>query len=137
MFDNKYFIKFKFTKEQVNKYFNNALKDLDIAKKDKILEVKFNYAYTTLIKASISLLSYYQVRAKSVPGHHVKIIEVIARILEDDVIADLGNIMRSKINLDLYAGGIEVTEKECREYIGIVEKVLLKVKKIITKETVL
>lgn len=59
MFDNKYFIKFKFTKEQVKKYFNNALKDLDIAKKDKILEVKFNYAYTTLIKASISLLSYY------------------------------------------------------------------------------
>ncbi len=58
-FEDKYFIKFTFTKDQIKKNLKNALKDLNIAKKDKILEVKFNYAYTALIKAGITLLSYY------------------------------------------------------------------------------
>ena len=42
-FDERYFSKFKFTQEQINRNFKNALKDLNIAKKDKIAEVKFNY----------------------------------------------------------------------------------------------
>lgn len=130
-FEDKYFIKFTFTKDQIKKNLKNALKDLNIAKKDKILEVKFNYAYTALIKAGITLLSYYQVKIKSVPGHHIKIIEKIAQILRDETITDIGNIMRSKRNLDFYAGGIEVTEKECREYIKFVEDVLVRIKKII------
>ena len=130
-FEDKYFIKFTFTKDQIKKNLKNALKDLNIAKKDKILEVKFNYAYTALIKAGITLLSYYQVKIKSVPGHHIKIIEKIAQILKDEAITDIGNIMRSKRNLDFYAGGIEVTEKECREYTKFVEDVLVRIKKII------
>lgn len=130
-FEDKYFIKFTFTKEQIKKNLKNALKDLNIAKKDKILEVKFNYAYTALIKAGITLLGYYRAKVKSVPGHHIKIIEKIAQILRDETITDIGNIMRSKRNLDFYAGGIEVTEKECREYIKFVEDVLVRTKKII------
>ncbi len=130
-FEDKYFIKFTFTQDQIKKNLKNALKDLNIAKKDKILEVKFNYAYTALIKAGITLLSYYRVKIKSVPGHHIKIIEKIAQILKDEAITDIGNIMRSKRNLDFYAGGIEVTEKECREYIKFVEDVLVRIKKII------
>jgi histidyl-tRNA synthetase len=127
-FEHKYFIKFEFTKEQINKNLENALKDLNIAKKIKILEVKFNYAYTALIKAGIASLSYYQVKVKSVPGHHIKIIEKLAQILKNDDIEDIGNSMRSKRNLDFYAGGIEVTEKECKEYINFVEEVLAKLK---------
>lgn len=46
-FDDKYFVEFSFTKEQITKNLLNAEKDLNIAKQDKILEVKFNYAYTT------------------------------------------------------------------------------------------
>lgn len=130
-FDNKYFIRFKFTREQIKKNFDNALKDLSIAKQDKILEVKFNYAYTSLIKAGIALLSFYQMKTKSTLGHHIKVIEKIAEIFKDDFISDVGNIMRSKRNLDLYAGGIEVTEKECREYLNFVEKVLARINKIL------
>ena len=130
-FEDKYFTKFEFTRGQIKKNLKNALKDLNIAKKDKILEVEFNYAYTALIKAGITLLSYYQVRIKSVPGHHIKIIEKIAQILKDDVIGDIGNVMRSKRNLDLYAGGIEVTKKECREYIKFVEDILVRVEKVL------
>jgi len=74
-FDNKYFAKFKFTKEQINKNLKNALRDIDIAKKDKFLDVKFNYAYTALLKSGITLISYYGRKVKSVRGHHVRIIE--------------------------------------------------------------
>lgn len=131
--DDAYFFKFAFTKEQIKKNFANALRDLNIAKQDKILEVKFNYAYTSFIKIGIALLSQYNIRVKSVPGHHAKLIEKIAQILKDDTITDIGNIMRSKRNRDLYAGGIEVTEKECREYIKFVEETLIKAEKVSLK----
>lgn len=130
-FDDRYFNKFNFTEEQIDKNFKNALKDLNIAKKDKILDVKFSYVYTALIKAGIALLSVYQVKIKSMPGHHLKIIEKIAQILKDDSVLTLGNIMRSKRNLDFYAGGVEVTEKECSEFIKFTEKVFTKIKNII------
>ena len=107
------------------------LKDLNIAKNDKILEVKFNYTYNALIKSAITVLSYYQIKIKSTPGHHIKLIEKLAQLLNDDDIADIGNIMRSKRNLDLYAGGIEITEKECIAYTNFVENVILRIKKII------
>ncbi|MDH5468225.1 MAG: hypothetical protein OEY25_12480 [Candidatus Aminicenantes bacterium] len=131
-FDNRYFTKFTFTPDQIEKNLKNAIKDLNIAKKVNILEVKFNYAYTALIKAGITLLSYYQVKVKSVPGHHVRIIEKLAQILKDENIESLGNSMRSKRNLNFYAGGIEVTEKECREYVDFVREVLAKLKKLLS-----
>lgn len=130
-FDDKYFRHHNFDKPQIEKNYQNALKDLNISKKDTILEVKFNYAYTALVKAGITLLSSYSIKMKSVPGHHIKLVEKIAEILEDDSIADMGNLMRSKRNLDLYSGGIEVTEKECHEYIKFVEDVVAKIGKAI------
>lgn len=132
-FDDRYFSRFKFIEEQINKNFQNALKDFDIAKKDKILDVKFNYVYTSLIKAGIALLSFEQRKVKSIPGHHFKIIEKISEILKDDSIMTMGNLMRSKRNLDFYSGGIEITEKECKEFIEFTEKVLAKIKNIIFK----
>ena len=87
-FEDKYLGKFNFTKEQVEKNLKNALKDLDIARRDKILEVKFSYAYTAFIKSGITLLSYHRLRVKSQPGHHAKIIETLARMLNDESIAD-------------------------------------------------
>lgn len=131
-FEDKYFVKFEFTDEQVKKYFNNALKDLNIAKNDKIPEVKFNYAYNALIKCGIALLTFYGRKVKSVPGHHVKIIEKISEFLKDGSVNDVGNLMRSKRNLDLYTGGIVVTEKESREYIAFAESVITRVKRIIS-----
>jgi hypothetical protein len=76
-------------------------------------------------------LSHYQRKIKSVPGHHVKIIDKLAELLGIEEIADLGNIMRSKRNTDLYEGGIEVTRKECGEYLEFVEDILEKVNNII------
>lgn len=130
-FEDKYFQKFSFTEEQIKSNFNNALKDLGIARKDEIPEVKFNYAYSALIKAGIALLSQAQYKIKSVPGHHVKIIDALAQMLKDETINDLGNVMRSKRNLDMYSGGIDITEKECREYLDFVEGIVDRVRKAI------
>lgn len=130
-FEDKYFKKINFSKEQIEKNLKNALKDLDIAKRDKILEVKFAYSYNALIKAGITLLSLNQVKIKSMPGHHAKNIETMAQMLGDESIADIGNIMRSKRNMDLYVGGVEITEKECLEYLSFVERVLARAKEMV------
>jgi len=133
-FEEKYFIKFSFSPEQIKNNLKNASKDLNIAKKDSILDVKFNYAYTAFIKSGIALLNYHHIKIRSIPGHHVKIIDKVAELLKDEIIIDMGNLMRSKRNLDLYAGGVEVTEKECREYIRFAEEVILKIKRFINVE---
>jgi len=132
-FEDVSFASFTFTKSQIKKNLDNALKDFDIAKRDAILDVKFNYTYTSLIKSGIALLSFYQVKIRSVPGHHVKIIEKMSEILDDDTINDIGNVMRSKRNMDFYSGGIEVTKKECSEYIQFVDNVLVRIKNILLK----
>jgi len=113
-FEDKYFAKFTFTKDQIKKNLENAQKDLSIAIKVNILEVKFNYAYTALIKAGIVLLSLYQVKIKSVPGHYVKIIEKLAQILKDDNIENIGNITRSKRNLDFKLEELRLRIKNVR-----------------------
>jgi uncharacterized protein (UPF0332 family) len=130
-FDDKYFIEFSFTKEQIAANLQNALKDLNIAKKVDIPDVKFNYAYTSLIKSGLALFSHYQRKIKSIPGHHIKTIDAIAQILKDKAISVMGEAMRSKRNIDMYGGGVSVTEKECREYISFVETVLNRTKRII------
>ena len=130
-FEDKYFQPFDFTKDQVRKNLDNAIKDLGIAKKDQILEVKFNYAYSALIKAGLALLSHFNQKTKSVPGHHIKIIGTIASVLNDESINDIGNVMRTKRNLDMYSGGIEITEKECRTYIDFVNNTIDHIKEVI------
>lgn len=130
-FEDKYFTEFKFTAEQIKKNLKNAGRDIDIAQKDEILDVKFNYTYTALLKLGITLLSFYHRKIKSVPGHHVKIIDKLSEILKNEDIADLGNVMRSKRNRDLYDGGIEVTSKECDEYLSFVKDILKRVRTII------
>ena len=128
-FDDKYFKDFTFTKEQVGKNFENALKDIDIARQDKIPDVKFTYSYDALIKGGIALISRYNKKVKSAPGHHIKIIETVAKIMKDDSIEAIGGAMRSKRNVDFYDGGVEVTEKEAQEYLDYVDGVLQKIKK--------
>lgn len=124
---DKFFADFAFTPEQVRKNLQNARRDLGIARKDEIPDVKFTYAYTALLKAGITLLSHHKLKVRSIPGHHLKLIEKLAELLGDKAIDDLGNAMRQKRNVDLYAGGTDVTAKECAEYLDFVESVVLKV----------
>ncbi len=125
------FTRLKFSREQIEENLANAQRDLKIAKKDNILDVKFNFAYSALIKGGIALLSHSQLRIKSIPGHQAKIIEYLGQVLKDDSIETLGNLMRQKRNQDFYGGGIEVTEKECEEYLSFTEGVLKRIEKLL------
>lgn len=132
IFEPKYFSKFKFTPEQIDRYFNNAKRDLKIASEDDHLEVKFNYCYNALIKAGIALIAAKgRAKARSVAGHHVKIIEKMSEILNNEMVMAVGNAMRTKRNEDFYGGGIFISEKESTEYLEYVKDILNKIGRII------
>jgi hypothetical protein len=106
-FETAYFNKFDFTEEQVARFLNNALKDLEIAKENSRPEVKFSYSYSAFIKGGMALLAKVgKVKIRSIPGHHVKIIEKMKEILKDETVEIIGNAMRSKRNEDFYGGGV-------------------------------
>ena len=129
-FENKYFQKFNFSKTQTERYFRNALKDLKIAKKDSISEVRFTYSYQTLIKAGIvSIAKEGSVKVRSVPGHHIKILTKMSKILGSPDVLTIGNAMRMKRNKDFYSGGTFISGKEARDYLKFVEDVVKIVKK--------
>jgi hypothetical protein len=135
-FDTKYFQKFEFTIQQMDRFFENALRDLKIARQDKFQEVKFTYSYQALIKAGIVLIAKIgKVKVRSVPGHHVKILEKMSEILMNPDVLTLGDVMRSKRNSDFYGGGESITEKEAEDYLQFVEKTVALVRKLITRNT--
>ena len=129
-FESDYFQKFKFTPSQITRYLDGALRDLEIAQKDKFSEVRFTYSYQALIKAGITLIAKTgRVRVKSATGHHVKIMEKMSEILRNPDIMTIGNAMRMKRNYDLYGGGESISEKEADDYLKFVEQVFQMVQK--------
>jgi hypothetical protein len=119
----EFFQKFKFSAEEISKRFESARHDLEIAEKDAFSEVRFTYAFQAMIKIGIALLAQEGSKVRSIPGHHVKILERMSEILKDPDILVFGNRMRMKRNQDLYGGGELITEKEAADYLVFVQKV--------------
>ena len=128
--DSAYFKKINPSFEHIHQIFKNALRDLEIAKEDRFREVRFNYAYQALLKGGIALLAKVdKTKVKSLPGHHVKILQQMSRILKNPDIFTVGNAMRMKRNLDLYEGGTLLGEKEIKDYLEFVETTMKEIKK--------
>lgn len=125
-FGPKYFRKFDFSRNQIKKYLESAYKDLNIAKRDCIAEVKFQFSYNALIKLGIVLIGCYGYKVKSRAGHHIKILEKTALILKDENIDLDGNRMRELRNTELYDGGILISDKQAGEYCDFVKSVFAK-----------
>jgi hypothetical protein len=125
----EFFQKFKFSGEEISKRFEGARRDLEIAVKDPFPEVRFTYGYQALIKTGIALLSREGLKVRSIPGHHVKILEQMSEILKDPDTLVLGNGMRMKRNQDLYGSSELITEKEAADYLVFVQKVFKLAKK--------
>jgi len=119
-FEDKYFKKFNFSRKQVENYLKSALKDLNIAKESKITEVKFQFAYNSFIKLGIALIACRGYKVSSRTGHHRKILEKIAEILNDKDILIYGNEMRKIRNTELYDGGIFISDKQTEEYLNFI-----------------
>jgi len=131
MFDKEFFHKMNFTQEQIQMFLNSAKQSLKIAKQSTFNEVKFKFAYEALIKAGIALFASKGYKIRSKMGHHIKILETMSKIIKDDDIEIVGNIMRNKRNNDLYTGGVVVSQKECIEYLDFVDKVFRKIEKLL------
>jgi uncharacterized protein (UPF0332 family) len=125
--EKKYFRTFIFSDTQVRKYIQNAVDDLEIAGNDPYRKVRFNYTYNALIKACIALLAHKQIKVRSVPGHHVMLIKKASALLKDKEIATMGDLMRLKRNMDLYDGGVDITEHESEEFLEFVKDVVRRV----------
>jgi hypothetical protein len=118
-----FFQKQEFLPQEVRKRFDGARRDLEIAEKDRFPEVRFTYAFQALIKLGIALIAREGLKVRSVPGHHVKILERMSEILKDPDVLVFGNGMRMKRNQDLYGGGEPITEKEAVDYLAFVQRV--------------
>ena len=130
-FESEYFKKESFTPEMIRRYAESAQRDLQIAQKDKFLEVRFSYAYQALLKTGMAIIAFKGgVRIRSIPGHHVKILTHLSRLLDDQDVLATGNAMRMKRNKDLYNGGEYMAEKEVEDYVKFVGSVVHRVQKL-------
>lgn len=130
-FEPKYFVKFKFTNQQLSKYLQSASKDLRIANNSEITEVVFRFSYDALVKLGITLIAANGYKVRSTAGHHVKTIEKLSEILDDADIEIIGNQMRKIRNTEFYHGGMVITEKQAKEFNRFVQQVFAKAKKLI------
>ncbi|MFA6305616.1 MAG: hypothetical protein WC651_02710 [Candidatus Gracilibacteria bacterium] len=126
--DDNFFVKMQFSEEQIQKYFLSAEKCLRIAQSIPVPEVVFKFSYDALIKFGITLIAFTGLKVKSRMGHHIKILEKTGRILKDNDVEIIGNMMRNKRNFDLYDAGTIISKKESMEFLKFVEKVYREVK---------
>ena len=133
-FESKFFQKIKFDNKTIEKYFRNATKDFKIATKSNEPEVIFNFSFSSLIKIGITLVAVYGYRVRSKTGHHIKILEKLSEILENNDIEIMGNKMRKKRNLDLYDGGIIISSKEASDYLVFTAKIIKKAESYIKSQ---
>ena len=131
-FEREFFKKQKFAEEEIKRFLETARHDLEIAQKDPFPEVRFTYSFQALIKAGIALIAKVgEVKVRSIPGHHAKIMEKMSEILKDPDISKIGHAMRTTRNTDLYGGGKPIGENEAKDYLKFTEGVIQKVEKAI------
>ncbi len=122
MFEN-----FQFTESQINDYFQSALHNLAIAKKDYEPEVVFKFCYEAILKLAIAVCAKNNLRVKARQGHHIELIQKLSEFMNDKEIEIIGEEMRSKRNRDLYNGGVLISEKEAGDYLLWAEKIFQEV----------
>lgn len=122
--DKNFFVKQKFSKNELGKYKGAARRDLEIAKTNKDVEVIFHFTFMALIKLGIYLIAFQGYRIKSRPGHHEKIIETLSQLLHNEDVLIVGQKMRKDRNLDLYSAGIHYSASETATYVQFVSELI-------------
>ena len=118
------FEKFKYSSEQIRKYYQAAVRDLRLAVSAPAPELVFYACYNVIIKTAIAVCAKNNLRVKSRLGHHVELIEKMSDYLGDQEIEDISNKMRTKRNRDLYDGGVATSEKEATFYLSFCKKLV-------------
>ncbi|MCF7916706.1 MAG: hypothetical protein K9L61_02920 [Candidatus Omnitrophica bacterium] len=127
-FESRYFQKIPFKNEQVQQFLKAAFHDFEIAQNSTIPDVIFKFSYDALIKIGIALIAKNGYKARSTAGHHIKILEKLSQLLQEEDILIFGNKMRQERNANLYDGGFFVGEKASFEYRKFIENIFKKLK---------
>ncbi|MFA4942503.1 MAG: hypothetical protein WC564_02590 [Patescibacteria group bacterium] len=118
------FEKFNYYPDQIQKYYQAAVRDLHLAILAEAPEIIFYLSYNIIIKMAIAVCAKNNLRVKSRVGHHIELIAKLAEYLDDQEIEDVANKMRTKRNRDLYDGGVITSEKEAEFYICFCKKLV-------------
>ncbi|MBI5078808.1 hypothetical protein HZB08_02175 [Candidatus Saganbacteria bacterium] len=121
----------KFTSDRIAQFIASAGRDFAIAAGSEVPEVVFKFAYDALIKIGIAMIAIRGYKVRSRVGHHVRIIEKMAEMLDDPDVVVMGNKMRQDRNLDLYGGGGCVSEKDSQASLAFVKATLGKAKQFL------
>ena len=121
------FVKFIFSKQQIDKYFQAAERDLFLAA-NKEPEIKFQFSYNSLLKLAQAVCAKQNLRIKARTGHHMVLFDKCAELLDDRKIAAVAQAMRDKRNRDLYDGGTIITIKEAETYYIFIKDLVKRVK---------
>lgn len=121
--DSQFFQKFNFSKEQVRKYLQAAEKDWKIARDSDVSDVVFKFSYDAILKLAIYVAACSGLRVRSVAGHHIKLLEKLSEVIQDEEAFYITNEMRQKRNIDLYQGGALITDKDAESYLSFVDSV--------------
>ena len=123
-FPSEYFQKFTFSPRQLNAYADSARHQLKIAESSQMPEVMFEFSYNALIKFGICLLAEKGYKIRSVAGHHIRILEKMSKILNNEDVLIFGNRMRQERNFNLYDEGRLVSHKEAKEFFDFVSELI-------------
>lgn len=58
----------------------------------------------------------------------------MGEILKNEIVEDIGNVMRRKRNVDLYGIGAFLSDSESKEYYAFVKRIVTGIKKMIDKK---
>ena len=121
--DRQFFQTFNFTKEQVRKYLQAAERDWKIARGSDVADVVFKFSYDAILKLAVYVAACSGLRVRSVAGHHIKLLEKLSEVIQDEDAFCVANEMRQKRNIDLYQGGALITDKDAKSYLSFVSSV--------------
>ena len=121
-FSNEFFQTIDLTEEQIKQYFENAKKDFEIAEKSDEEKIIFQFCYNAIIKLGIAKIAEKGYKVRSIPGHHIKILETLEELTGLKKEINFIQRIRRKRNIDFYEGGVQLTQKECEELLKITKK---------------
>jgi uncharacterized protein (UPF0332 family) len=121
--------------DQIRRFLESAEKKLKDAHRVAAInsETSFQMAYESMLRAALGLMLRHGKRPRSLPGHHVAIIEFAGGVLGEDFRGLIRHFdqMRRKRNDLLYEADDFVSETEVVESLKIAEKFLAQIKKIL------
>ncbi len=123
--------------DQINRFVASAAKKLTAAKKtlDIDEEASYQLAYESMLKASLGFMLSFGVRPRSLPGHHVTIIQFVERRLGEgnENLVAMFDRMRRKRHQAIYDITGLISRQEAQHALEIAENYLATIRRAVTR----